>query len=535
MAVGWRLGGKLMSGIPLGIMASSISIVTGVSGATTFTVDTPDEGFAQQLGSFFMKFANAGSISVFSETRIAGTTIDYPASMADNDVAVLFQCSFNNTSTSLPNKVVPTGFTEIDDITFDTGNEFRIVSAYRKAESTDSGTTITGMESESDVKFLYIIRPTSNPTISVGSTNKESGNGDLSAQTVTLPSNSDSSDTEPIMVFAVKQSRNDDPLNDFAGLTGSDGFTQEMYRQSEGSRDANRVAYYLNNDGRYQSDTNIPVEEIILYCPFNDSTGVASNATVYLSDAGSRTFTSTTSFWSAQASSNGISGTSSTTPQIINATSLPDVGANPPLPMGYTTCYNGGGTDACIVDTSSGSPSGTWLDNIAQGSFNTLSIEFYFYISGTSQTTGSYSRIFTWGDYYANGSTSGSGFALEFNGTSSNNFQIHVYDTGSAESRRTLAVSGSSQKDWHYFYSSVDVVNQECNMRIDTSSTTISTSLLGSTWTPYSSPLKFGQHNPSDSRAFNGGISELVIRVDESVYGSEGRHRGKTFLNGFIT
>tara|TARA_R100000951_G_scaffold17399_1_gene13834 strand:+ start:910 stop:2478 length:1569 start_codon:yes stop_codon:yes gene_type:complete len=521
-----------MSGIPLGIMASSVSVVAGVSGATTFTVDTPDEGFAQQLGSFFMKFANAGSISVFSENREAGTTIDYPASMADNDVAVLFQCSFNNASTSFPTKVIPTGFTEIDDLTFNASNEFRVVSAYKKALSTDSSTTITGMNSESDVKFLFIIRGTSNPTVSVGSINSESGNGNLSAQTVTLPSNSNSSDTDPIMVFAVKQSRNDDPLNDFAGLTGSDGFTQELYRQSEGSDDANRVGYYLNNNGRYQSDTNVPVEEIILYCPFNDSTGVASNATVYLSDAGSRTFTSTTSFWSAQASSYGISGASSTTPQIIAATSLLNVGSNPPLPMGYTTCYNGGGTDACIVDTSSGSPSGTWLDNVAQGSFNTLSIEFYFYIANTTQT-GSYSRIMTWGDYYANNETSGSGFALEFNGSGDDDFQAHVYDTGSGASRRTIQASNISLSDWHYFYSSVDVVNEECHIRIDNTSTTISTSLLGSTWTPYSSPLKFGQINPDASRGFNGGIAELVIRVNEGVYG--GQYRGKTFLNNFIT
>ena len=520
-----------MSGIPLGIMASSISVVAGVSGATTFTVDTPDEGFAQQLGSFFMKFANAGSISVFSEEREIGTTINYPANMADDDVAVLFQCSFNNTSNSLPTKVIPTGFTEIDDITLDTGNEFRVVSAYKKALSTDSSTTITGMNAESDVKFLFIIRGTSNPTVSVGSTNKESSTGsDISSQTVTLPSNSDSSDTEPIMVFAVKQSRNDDPLNDFAGLTGSDGFTNELYRQSQSSRDANRVGYYLNNNGRYQSDTNVPVEEIILYCPFNDSTGVASNATVYLSDAGSRTFTSTTSFWSAQAASTGITASSSTTPQIIAATSLLNVGASPPLPMGYTTCYNGGGTGACIVDTSSGSPSGTWLDNIAQGSFNTLSIEFYFYIATNTQTS-NFSRIMSWGDYYANGSTSGQGFALEFNGTSDDDFQAHVYDTGSSASRQTLVASNLSLSDWHYFYSSVDVVNEECHIRIDNTSTTISTSLLGSTWTPYSSPLRFGQH--SASRGFNGGIAELVIRVNEGVYG--GPYRGKTFLNGFIT
>ncbi len=521
-----------MSGIPLGIMASSISFVTGVSGATTFTIDTPDEGFAQQLGSFFMKFANAGSISVFSETRGSGTTIDYPASMADNDVAVLFQCSFNDASTSFPTKVVPTGFTEIDDLTFDAGNEFRVVSAYKKVLSTDSGATITGMNGESDVKFLFIIRGTSNPTVSVGSVNKESGQGDLSAQTVTLPANSNSSDTEPIMVFAVKQSRNNDPLNDFAGLTGSDGFTQELYRQSEDSNDANRVGYYLNNDGRYQSDTNVPVEEIILYCPFNDSEGVASNATVYLSDAGSRTFTSTTSFWSAQESSYGISGTSSTTPQIIKTNNLLNVGSFPPSPMGYINCYNGGGTDACIVDTSSGSPSGTWLDNISQGSFNTLSIEFYFYIASNTQT-GSFSRIMTWGDYYANNSTSGSGFALEFNGTSDDDFQAHVYDTGSDASRRTLQVSNLSLSDWHYFYSSVDVVNEECHIRINDNSTTISTSLLGSTWTPYASPLKFGQINSSATRGFNGGIAELVIRVDEGVYG--GQYRGKTFLNGFIT
>lgn len=532
-----------MSGIPLGIMASSISVVAGVSGATTFTVDTPDEGFAQLLGSFFMKFANAGSISVFYESRNSGATTDLPANILDNDVAVYIQCSFNNTSTDLPTKVIPTGFTEIDDITLDAGNEFRIVSAYKKLESTDSSTTITGMNSESDVKFIHIIRGTNNPTVSVGSTNKEATQGDSSAQTVTLPANSNSSDTEPIMVFAVKQSRNDDPLNDFAGLTGSDGFTNELYRQSETSRDANRVGYYLNNNGRYQSDTNVPVEDIILYCPFNDSTGVASNATVYLSDAGSRTFTSTTSFWSAQASSFGTSGSSSTLPQIINTTSLPNVGSNPPSPMGYTTCYNGGGNSACIVDTSSASPSGTWLDNIAQGSFDTLSIEFYFYIGNNSNapdgaSTGAYSRIFTWGDYYANNSTTGQGFALEFNNQNDDDFQALIYDTGSGSSRQQANFSNLSTSDWHYFYAQVDVANTKASIRIDNNVLTFTSSELGSTWTPYSSPLKFGQHNTGGNHEFDGGIVELVIRVDDaraSEKFNQGRYRGQTFLNGFLT
>jgi hypothetical protein len=145
----------------------------GVSNATTFTVDTTDEGFAQTLTSFFIKATGASTFSLRLLKAKNSVTFTIPADGADGsadsdtvvagttsagDVILLVDYAFNNTSNDLPTKVIPSGFTEISDAPFDAGNEFRVVCSFKTMTADDQGTTFTGMNAESDTKWIYVFR-----------------------------------------------------------------------------------------------------------------------------------------------------------------------------------------------------------------------------------------------------------------------------------------------------------------------------------------------------------------------------------------
>jgi len=148
----------------------------GVSNATTFTVDTTDEGFAQTLTSFFIKATGASTISLVhlrvkngeftfiqaeGDDGAGGTHTVVSGEIQVGDVVVLVDYAFNNTSTALPTKVIPSGFTEISDAPFDASNEFRTVCSFKVMTTDDidaDGTTLQGMNAESETKWLYVFR-----------------------------------------------------------------------------------------------------------------------------------------------------------------------------------------------------------------------------------------------------------------------------------------------------------------------------------------------------------------------------------------
>ena len=145
----------------------------GVSNATTFSVDTTDEGNAQTLTSFFIKATGASTFTLRllkvkntvsfgipsdgsdgssdSDTVVSGTT-------AAGDVILLVDYAFNNTSTALPTKVTPSGFTEISDAPLNSANEFRVVCSFKTMTSDDQGVSFTGMNAESETKWIYVFR-----------------------------------------------------------------------------------------------------------------------------------------------------------------------------------------------------------------------------------------------------------------------------------------------------------------------------------------------------------------------------------------
>ena len=234
--------------IPLGIMASAHKFISGITGATHFTLDTTDEGAAQTLTGFFVKATNATSLEPIYFFSNVGTTFRIPSSASAGDLCVVVQYSYNNQLTTFPDKVIPTGFTEITTTEFNAGNEFRVVFMFKSIVSGDIDTEVTGMNGESDTKFVLILRPETSATYSFGGVESGAGSGNISAQNIILPSDSNASDTEPLVIVGVKTTRDDADVED-AEFTGSDEFFKSIHKRSENSKDASRMAYYISPNG----------------------------------------------------------------------------------------------------------------------------------------------------------------------------------------------------------------------------------------------------------------------------------------------
>ena len=132
--------------------------------------------------------------------------------------------------------------------------------------------------------------------------------------------------------------------------------------------------------------------DVILYVPFNDAGNDPENSVVYQSDKGSTSATTISNYWKRAIGADGYSSTTSTSPVIIDTDFFES------HPLGYTRCFQGGNVNGCIY----GNDTSWYNGNIHEGDFNTLSVEFWFYIfNGANVGSGTYDRIFEWGDYYA--------------------------------------------------------------------------------------------------------------------------------------
>ena len=104
----------------------------------------------------------AHSLSVVANTTSLATTIAIPASAAVNDIAIL--CDRSSGSTSLPNLVNPTGWTQIisGSATSSFSGGVRSSIFYKQLVSGDPGSTITGMPAGGGgtvSKIMLIVRP----------------------------------------------------------------------------------------------------------------------------------------------------------------------------------------------------------------------------------------------------------------------------------------------------------------------------------------------------------------------------------------
>ena len=86
-------------------------------------------------------------------------------------------------------------------------------------------------------------------TYTVGSVNTNASASDIAAQTVTLPSNADNSDSAPIIVVGVKTNR-DDSSAETATFVNQSNFTRTDYKEGVNSNDAGRVGIFIGNNGR---------------------------------------------------------------------------------------------------------------------------------------------------------------------------------------------------------------------------------------------------------------------------------------------
>ena len=138
------------------------------------------------------------SISLFSSTfnpATPSTTIPWPAGIQAGDLAVLTDTSMNF---STPGTVVPTGFTQIVNVTGGGTLVARVIQSYRILDGTESGSITGNLSSYSyNSKILYIFRGNVLiSTVTPSTWNSQATTGDPNAQTVLA-----SSGTPPLIVL----------------------------------------------------------------------------------------------------------------------------------------------------------------------------------------------------------------------------------------------------------------------------------------------------------------------------------------------
>jgi hypothetical protein len=117
---------------------------------------------------------------VLSATSLAAT-ITVPAGVQGGDLLVLLD---NALGATVPATVIPTGFTSIGNI--NDGGQARQILSYKIADGSEASTSITGMDSTSETKALYVFRGDAPITsASPASVNGEATTGNPVSQTVT--------------------------------------------------------------------------------------------------------------------------------------------------------------------------------------------------------------------------------------------------------------------------------------------------------------------------------------------------------------
>lgn len=92
-----------------------------------------------------------------SATTSNTNTISIPTFINPGDIGILFDTA-NNTTTTIPTTVVPSGWTTIDNASFSGPSSVRSIISYKSLIANDSGQTLTGMNDTTDSKILLIVR-----------------------------------------------------------------------------------------------------------------------------------------------------------------------------------------------------------------------------------------------------------------------------------------------------------------------------------------------------------------------------------------
>lgn len=138
---------------------------------------------------------NAIQFTPVGSSSSSSSTIVIPGNIQAGDIIVLTDKAAG--TTGIPTTVVPTGFTSIIN---SSGGTARLISSYKIANGTESGTTITGMNgASSNRKALVVLRPDAPATsVTAFSTAGQVTDGNPTLQTVTAGSG-----TPALVVFGV--------------------------------------------------------------------------------------------------------------------------------------------------------------------------------------------------------------------------------------------------------------------------------------------------------------------------------------------
>lgn len=122
----------------------------------------------------------------------AAATITGPAGIQAGDLLVLLDRAVAG---SLPTKVIPTDFVEIDDA--NNGSSARQVVSYKIADGSEASASLTGMDGSVDRKALYVFRGDKAITaVNVSTPNSEQTSGNPASQSVLA-----SAGAAPLIVF----------------------------------------------------------------------------------------------------------------------------------------------------------------------------------------------------------------------------------------------------------------------------------------------------------------------------------------------
>ncbi len=141
-----------------------------------------------------------GILSLHSATsNFLSSTIDVPATVVAGDLLVLYDMGASNVVTA-PTDVTPTGFTQIGTVT-DTGGGvrgYRCNLSYKLAVGGEASSTLTGLNSSTEHKVLFVFRGSRVITaVSVSDYEGFAGTGTPTAQVVAA-----SAGTKPLVVIA---------------------------------------------------------------------------------------------------------------------------------------------------------------------------------------------------------------------------------------------------------------------------------------------------------------------------------------------
>lgn len=100
-------------------------------------------------------------LSIIATDGVVASSITAPSSIQKGDLLVTYNHSYNASST-IPTAATPSGFTQIHNSSLSTASKSaRAISAYKVADGTEGGTTLTGMGGAVPVLYILVFRTNS--------------------------------------------------------------------------------------------------------------------------------------------------------------------------------------------------------------------------------------------------------------------------------------------------------------------------------------------------------------------------------------